>query len=105
MSDTIHFDDHEFIFHGGFVRTHSLVAGVDGIAEDEKEFTIVYPERDQIVTIYKHNLLQHSVIRRVVDKVEETAVQKMVRELREAENKRIGVTGPKVARPTSTPTA
>lgn len=91
---TFDVEDHEFIFLGGFVRTHTIKAGEDTVLDEDDKFIIVYTLASQIITIYKHNLLQHSVTSRTVTKTDESAVQKIVREMKERENKLNQVTGP-----------
>lgn len=95
MADLIHetFDDYEFIFLGGFVRSHQL-AKTDTFNETATEFTIVYPERKQVITIPRANLLQWSCTEVTVtkDPTQKSAVQKAVEAIKAQEVARQGVT-------------
>jgi hypothetical protein len=88
------FDDYEFIFLGGFVRSHQLKQGVDTASQSDDMFVLVYPERNQVITILRRNLLQWSVTETKVtrDPSQKSAVEKAVEAIKLQEAARQGVT-------------
>lgn len=87
-----HLIEYEFIFLGGFVRSHVLKEGEDLINETPELFQIVYPSKNGVVNIPRAHLIQWSVSHRTVTRQGETAVEKVVREIREKDALRQGAT-------------
>jgi hypothetical protein len=95
MADLIHetFDEYEFIFVGGFVRSHQITK-TDTVNFLGDIVTLIYPERKQVITIQKSNLLQWSVTEVTItrDPTQKSAVEKAVEAIKAQEAARQGVT-------------
>lgn len=83
--------DLEFIFLGGTKLSHTI-RPEDRFIENEHTYQIYYPNENEAATVYKTSLLQLGRRERKVSKVEETAVQKVVREIKEQEARAQGAT-------------
>ena len=91
--ETIVVTDYEFIFLGGTKLTHTVRPG-DSFSELDDRYIIAFPDVSEVAEIFKSpSLLQKGTRVRVVEAVEETAVAKIVRELKAKEAKDQGVTG------------
>ncbi len=88
--ETITVVDLEFIFLGGTKLSHTLRPD-DKLTENDTTYHLYWPDVNESATIYKANLLQHGRRERQVSAVEETAVDKIVRELKEEEARKQGV--------------
>lgn len=89
--ETVTVIDLEFIFLGGTKLSHTL-RPEDLLHDRGDHYLLTWPDVNETAEIYKANLLQLGMRRRVVSAVEETAVDKIVRELKEKESKAQGVT-------------
>lgn len=89
--ETITVTDYEFIFLGGTKLAHTI-GPKDTFRELPDRYILAWVEVSETAEIFKTNILQKGTRVRVVSVTDETAVERIVREIREKEAKAQGVT-------------
>ncbi len=89
--ETIVVTDYEFVFLGG--KLNHTIGPDDSYAELEDRYILAWPAASEVAEIFKVHVLQKGTRVRVITKTEESAVDKIVRELKAKEAKDQGVTG------------
>lgn len=89
--ETITVTDYEFIFLGGTKLSHTIRPD-DKFEDLGDRYLLVWVDVAETAEIFKASLLQKGTRVRVINKVEETAVEKIVREIKDKEAKAQGVT-------------
>ncbi len=89
---TITVTDYEFIFLGGTKLSHTI-SPEDSFNELEDRYILAWPGVSEVAEVFKANLLQKGTrVRQVSAAGEESAVDRVVREIKEKEARAQGAT-------------
>lgn len=90
--ETILVTDYEFIFLGGTKLSHTI-SPEDSFSELEDRYILAWPGVSEVAEVFKASLLQKGTrVRQVSAAGEESAVDRVVREIKEKEARAQGAT-------------